>query len=238
MYLTGESGVGAGVISDGRPLRGARGYAGEIGHLPLAGSDLACRCGRKGCVEAVVGIPALIRQLNPEVDHDGPILDFEPEVARIAERAGAQDRVVLAALQQAGRELGNAAATLANLLNPEVIVLGGYYVQLAPWLLPAAEVELSARVVAPSAGGCRLATSTLGHGAAALGGTAKILDSVDAGQLPRWRAEPAKRSTRRFAPACAAGAGGSCGAPLPNLSLDEVSDSVRRCHCLRAVTPA
>lgn len=185
VYLTGEAGVGAGVISDGRPLRGARGYAGEIGHLPLAGSDLPCRCGRKGCVEAVVGIPALIRQLNPDVNHDGPILDFEPEVARIVERAGAQDRVVLAALHQAGRELGNAAATLANLLNPEVIVLGGYYVQLAPWLLPAAEVELSARVVAPSAGGCRLAISTLGHGAAALGGTAKILDSVDAGQLPQ-----------------------------------------------------
>jgi predicted NBD/HSP70 family sugar kinase len=185
VYLTGEAGVGAGIIADGRPLRGARGYAGEIGHLPLDGSTAACRCGRQGCVEAAVGIPALIRQLNPDVDREGPVTDFEPEIARIVERAAAQDRVALAALQRAGSQLGHAAATLASLVNPEVIILGGYYVPLAPWLLPPAEAELFARVVAPDGGGSLLAASTLGHGAAALGGTARILDAVDSGQLPR-----------------------------------------------------
>ena len=70
-------------------------------------------------------------------------------------------------------------AILANLLNPEVVILGGYYVPLAPWLLPAAEAELRARTIAPDAGGCQVVASTLGHGAAALGGAARVLDSVD-----------------------------------------------------------
>ena len=135
----------------------------------------------------IAGIPALIRHVNPDAVREGPISDFEPEVARIVERASAQDPVVLAALEGAGRHLGNAVATLVNLVNPEVVILGGYYVPLTPWLLPPAEAELQTRVVAPDAGGCRLAGSTLGHGAGALGGTARILDAVDAGHLPSGR---------------------------------------------------
>jgi predicted NBD/HSP70 family sugar kinase len=185
VHLSGEVGVGAGIIAHGRPLRGATGYAGEIGHLSVDPSGPACRCGRRGCLEAVAGIPALIRQVNPDADHAGGITDFEPEVTRIAERARAQDPFVLAALERAGHHLGYAVAALVNLVNPEVVILGGYYVPLAQWLLPAAEAELRARVVAPDAGGCRLAASTLGHGAAALGGTALVLDAVDAGRLPQ-----------------------------------------------------
>lgn len=185
VHLSGEVGVGAGIIADGRPLRGAMGYAGEIGHLPVDPAGPECPCGRRGCLEAVAGIPALIRQVDPDTEREGPVSDFEPEVARIAERATAQDRVVLAALHRAGSHLGHAVATLVNIVNPEVVIFGGYYVPLTPWLLPAAEAEVRARAVAPHAGGCRLVASTLGHGAAALGGTARILDAVDTGQLPR-----------------------------------------------------
>ena len=187
VHLTGEVGVGAGIIAHGQPLRGATGYAGEIGHLPVDPHGPECACGRRGCLEVIAGIPALIRHVNPDAVREGPISDFEPEVARIVERATAQDPVVLAALDGAGRHLGNAVATLVNLVNPEVVILGGYYVPLTPWLLPPAEAELRTRVVAPDAGGCRLAGSTLGHGAGALGGTARILDAVDAGHLPSVR---------------------------------------------------
>jgi predicted NBD/HSP70 family sugar kinase len=185
VHLNGEAGIGAGILADGRPLRGAMGYAGEIGHLPVEVDGPECPCGRRGCLEAVAGIPALIRRLDPDAYRNGPISDFEPEVTRIVERATSQDQAALTALQEAGKHLGYAVAALVNLVNPEVVILGGYYVPLAPWLLPAAEAELRARVVAPEAGGCRLAVSTLGHGAAALGGTARILDAIDAGQLPR-----------------------------------------------------
>jgi predicted NBD/HSP70 family sugar kinase len=75
-------------------------------------------------------------------------------------------------------------ATLANLLNPDVVVLGGYFVPLAPWLIPAAEAELRARSIAPEAGGTRIVASTLDLGAAAAGGAARVLDAIDSGRLP------------------------------------------------------
>lgn len=187
VHLTGGAGIGAGVIADGRLLRGGRGLAGEIGHVPVApaGRSLPpCSCGRRGCLEAVAGIPALIRRVLPDTAADGPLTDFAPEVDRIAGAARHGDPAVLDALAEVGRHLGYAGSLLANLVNPEVVLLGGYYLRLAPWLLPAADAELAARTVAPEAGGCRLVASALGPGAAAIGGAARTLAMVDAGQLP------------------------------------------------------
>lgn len=184
VHLTGAAGIGAGVISDGRLLRGNRGFAGEIGHVPVDPSGPPCPCGRRGCLEAVAGIPALIRRVLPDTATDGPLTDYAPEVERIVGAARHGDRAVLDALAEVGRYLGYAVSLLANLINPEVVLLGGYYMKLAPWLLPTAEAELAARTVAPEAGGCRLAASALGPGAAASGGAARTLAMVDSGRLP------------------------------------------------------
>jgi predicted NBD/HSP70 family sugar kinase len=204
VHLNGHVGVGAGIVSDGRLLRGGLGFAGEIGHIQVDPDGPPCACGRRGCLEAVAGVGALVRQLatgaepsaspDPGVDGTGidragradaaAALDLEPEVEDLVRRAQAGDAAVHAAVGDAGRHLGHAIAVLSNLVNPEVVILGGYYVPLAPWLLPAAEAELRNRAVAPDAGGCRLAVSTLGHNATATGGAASVLDSVDAGQLP------------------------------------------------------
>ncbi|MGY0233821.1 ROK family protein [Longispora urticae] len=182
VYLTGEVGIGAGIIAGGRPLRGFRGYSGEIGHVPVVPDGPRCGCGRRGCLESVVGLAALIGAAG-----DGPPPTPEhltTAVADLVTRAGAGDRQVLAALELAGTRLGLGLSVLANLLNPEIVVLGGYYVPLAPWLLPAARTELGSGVVAPDAGGAVLTASTLGHSAAALGGAARVLDLVDAGRIP------------------------------------------------------
>ena len=64
--LSGEVGVGAGIISDGRPVRVAAGYAGQIGHLSIDPGGPECPCGRRGCLEAMAGIPALIQRLDPQ----------------------------------------------------------------------------------------------------------------------------------------------------------------------------
>lgn len=184
VYLTGEVGIGAGIISDGRLIRGARGFPGEIGHVTVDPGGRVCGCGRHGCLEAVAGIAALVGAAIPDSAHDGAPTDLEPEVAEVVRRARARDSTALAALDRAGSALGHAVSILANVLDPEVVVLGGYFVPLAPWLLPAAEAELRARGVEPERP-ARLAASVLGHGAAAIGGAATILDHVDAGHLPR-----------------------------------------------------
>lgn len=179
VYLTGEIGVGAGIILDGRLRRGGRGYSGEIGHIQIDPLGAECRCGRLGCLEAVAGIGAVLEHaaVSPA--------EVETELEEVARLARAGDERTLAVLSAVGRNLGKGVALLANLLNPEVVILGGYYVPFAPWLLPAVEAEIAGRTIAPDAGGCRVVASTLGYGAAALGGAARVLDSVDSGRLPR-----------------------------------------------------
>jgi predicted NBD/HSP70 family sugar kinase len=194
VHLTGGAGISAGVIADGRLLRGGRGYAGEIGHLPLDPTGPRCRCGRFGCLEALVGIPALIRRALPDTGADGPVVDFAPEIDRIRAAARRGDPAVRNALAQVGRDLGRGVAVLANLVNPEVVLLGGYYAPLARWLIPFAATELAAGTLAPDGGGTRLAASTLGTSAAAAGGAARILALVDAGQLIGLPAAPANLS--------------------------------------------
>lgn len=185
IYLTGEVGIGAGIISDGRPLRGHRGFPGEIGHITVDPQGPQCTCGRRGCLEAIAGITAIISRVLPEVAGDGEITDLQPEVDEVVRRARGNDAAALRALEEVGRALGQGVSILVNLLDPEVVVLGGYFVPLAPWLLPAVEAELAARRVGPELGGARVVASILDHGAAATGGAATVLDLVDAGRLPR-----------------------------------------------------
>ncbi|HEX8628928.1 MAG TPA: ROK family transcriptional regulator [Catenuloplanes sp.] len=182
--LTGGMGIGGGAVVDGLLLRGARGLAGQVGHLQLDAAGPRCPCGRQGCFETLAGIPALVRRALPDAGIDGPLADLAPEVARLVARAREGDERTLAALAETGGRLGQGAAVLANLLNPEVVVLGGYFTPLAPWLLPAARTELLDRTVAPQAGGCQLVASSLDLGAAAMGGAARALDAIDAGRLP------------------------------------------------------
>ncbi|MEV7965632.1 ROK family transcriptional regulator [Sphaerisporangium sp. NPDC088356] len=180
VYLTGEVGVGAGVIMDGRLRRGGQGFAGEIGHIQIDPSGPECRCGRRGCLEAVAGLGAVLQHTAP----DATPAELEPEIDEVVRLARGEDAGVLDALTTVGANLGRGVAIIANVLNPEVVILGGYYVELAPWVLPAAREELARRSFAPGSGGTRLVVSTLGYGAAALGAAARLLDSIDSGRLP------------------------------------------------------
>lgn len=108
---------------------------------------------------------------------------MQTQIEDVARRALAGEPDVLATLEEAGRALGHAAAILANVVNPELVVLGGHYGAIARWLLPGAEAELLARTFAPAAGGCRVVASALDNGAAATGAAAKVLDAVDAGEV-------------------------------------------------------
>lgn len=180
--VSGGAGVGAGIVTDGQLVRGGLGYAGEIGHLPIVPGGPICGCGRYGCLEAVASVAVLVAAVAGTGSATAPD-DLAVEVAEVVRRARAQERPVLQSLRDLGRHLGSGIGLLVNLLNPEVVLLGGYYEPLAPWLLPAAIGEVRDRVLAPDAGGLRLAASTLGQEAAATGGAALVIDSIDAGQL-------------------------------------------------------
>ncbi len=123
VYLSGEVGVGAGLIAGGRPINGASGFAGEIGHLPFGDGTRPCHCGAKGCWETEIGAAAMAEAVGCPADRLtdlGSYLDeldsAPPELAAI------------------GRHLGRGLAGLVNLLNPQIIVLGGYLRALYPWV--------------------------------------------------------------------------------------------------------
>ena len=179
LYVTGEVGVGGGIISGGRLLRGSSGYAGEIGHMPLNPGGHLCGCGRRGCWETMVGLAALLRQAADADDpvHD-PSLDLETRLGEVAARAGAGDRRTLAALGQVADDLALGLALLVDVINPRAIVLGGYFPYLSGYLGDRVRDALLERVMAPGAGGCELLFSTLGFAAPARGGAYLALDRV------------------------------------------------------------
>jgi predicted NBD/HSP70 family sugar kinase len=115
VFIAGEIGVGGGCISAGRPLIGAGGYAGELGHLPLVPGGLACRCGARGCWETEIGGAAIARALG--------LADAGTDALRRAVRAEAEAGG--ARLGEVAQLLGRGLAGLVNLLNPQMIVIGG-----------------------------------------------------------------------------------------------------------------
>ncbi len=179
VLLTGAVGVGGGMVTDGHLLRGGHGFSGEVGHMPVAPVGGICGCGRTGCWETVVGLTAL---LNKATDPDDPVrdpsLDVEQRLAEITRRAEAGDTRTLRALADVGTWLGIGGAILVNILNPDVLVLGGYFAVLGPWLKEPLENAIRDRVIAPDGGGCRVVRSELGFAAAVRGGAQISLDQV------------------------------------------------------------
>jgi predicted NBD/HSP70 family sugar kinase len=177
VYLTGEVGVGGGVIVGGELLRGADGFSGEVGHMPLDPAGHVCGCGRRGCWETIVGLGALLRTVAGADDPvRNPELDLEQRLELLHDRAADGDPATLAALEQIGRGLGVGASILVNVFNPGVIVLGGYFAVLGEFLLEPMTEELAERVLAGPP--CQVSLSHLGFTAAARGGAHVALDAI------------------------------------------------------------
>ena len=179
LVIHGEIGIGGGIVSDGRPLQGRLGYAGEFGHMVVERDGRQCGCGRIGCWETVIGLSRLIDMVCDEGDVlRAPDLDLEKKVEEINRRAEAGDARTLAALHEVGRWVGIGAAALTNALNPGVIVLSGYLGEVGSWMQADVEAEVASGALAPDAGGTRIELSTLGFSAAVRGAAAVAINHV------------------------------------------------------------
>jgi predicted NBD/HSP70 family sugar kinase len=157
IYLSGEVGVGAGIIVGGAPLVGADGYAGEVGHLTVDPDGAACGCGSRGCWETHVGERAILRAAGlPENGGRAALTSLLREAA-----AGTPHTT--AALAGVGRWLGIGMAGLVNVFNPRRIVLGGLFAQTYPYLAEALRAELGARARLPSRPLVDLTSARLGE---------------------------------------------------------------------------
>ena len=179
VYLTGDFGIGGGVIAGGRLVRGFGGFAGEIGHMAMDPLGPYCSCGRRGCWETQVGLGALLHACaDPDDPIRDPALDLDQRMRMIRARAEQHDRRTLDALHQIGIALGLGVSYLVNLLNPAVVVLGGYFAALPEWLVEPIRNQVVAHVLAPGAGGARVVGSRLGFTAATTGGALASLRRV------------------------------------------------------------
>jgi predicted NBD/HSP70 family sugar kinase len=141
--VTLGSGVGAGVALRGALLRGVTDSAGEWGHTTLVLDGEQCRCGTRGCVEAYVGAPAILRRWGR------PGADELTGIAALADALRTGDPGARSTIDEVGRYLGAGLANLVNIFNPDTMVLGGWVVDLlGEWLLPAARATAAARALA------------------------------------------------------------------------------------------
>lgn len=177
LYLTGTVGIGAGLVDGGRLVRGARGLAGEVGHLPIGEPDARCGCGRLGCWEATIGLHAVLARVGLAE------LATPEATARAIGTVAAGDAGVRAALEQVGAHLGRGLAILTGVLDPAVIVLGGYFGPLAEFVLGTAAEVLAASLVTPVQEPPDLRPGTLGTESAALGAAERALEEVYAGRV-------------------------------------------------------
>jgi glucokinase len=126
--ITLGTGVGGGIIMDGHLCRGSDGSAGEIGHTAVAPfSGLLCKCGNEGCLEMLASATAIVRMANEKLSEFPRSILHSGEIsARRVYEAGLEgDELALTVFDRVGTYLGVALANLINLLNPEVIVIGG-----------------------------------------------------------------------------------------------------------------
>lgn len=167
LHVSAEIGIGAAVVVDGGLLRGTRGFAGELGHVPVEPYGPECPCGGRGCLEQYAGEEAVLRAAGLEPGED--------RVGLLATRAAQGDEDVRRALRDAGTALGIALTGAVNLLDPESVVLGGALAGLAPWLLPSLEAELDRRTAGPA---CPVSVSRLGPEGPLLGAAHSVVRGV------------------------------------------------------------
>lgn len=189
VFINLSVGIGAGIISDGEISGGVRGYAGEVGHVTLlADNGPLCACGNRGCLEAICGTRAVLTKVCQTVpgsvfaehgiDADRlavkdlllPPLKGLPEVQRVVE--------------ETGQAIGILVANLVNLLNPEMIILGGELAALGDGLLERVRGEVKHRTLKELGQTVEIQTSTMRGSAALMGAYALALERVFA--LESW----------------------------------------------------
>jgi predicted NBD/HSP70 family sugar kinase len=139
IFVSGEVGVGGGLVAAGERVVGHLGFAGEIGHLPVNPDGRRCRCGSIGCWETEVGESALLERAG--LDPDGG----RTAVEELLVRAAAGDPRAAGALGSEARWLAIGIAGLVNVLDPDTVVLGGLFARVLPAIRTQLDIELAER---------------------------------------------------------------------------------------------
>jgi predicted NBD/HSP70 family sugar kinase/DNA-binding transcriptional ArsR family regulator len=177
IYLKVSSGIGAGLILNGRLYRGSGGLAGELGHVLVDPDGVVCRCGNRGCLETVAATGALVDLLRRSHGEDFT-------VEGMLDGAAAGDVGCRRVIQDAGRALGQVVATLLNVLNPELLVLGGDLAAAGELLLDGVRESVARAALPEASRGAQVVVGVLGDRAQVLGALALVVSEADRAFVP------------------------------------------------------
>jgi glucokinase-like ROK family protein len=186
IYLSSGIGLGGGILIDGKIFRGRHGYAGEIGHIQRDPQGEKCSCGRIGCWETQVGPRAVLRRVRKELQvHSDQILfdacqgDLSHLTFDMVVNFGLQgDSICRQAIEDVARYVGEGLADLANIFDPDLVVIGGGFIQGKDILQPIIEKTVFSGALQPSADSLRIVFSERGVDACAMGAVAIVLDDI------------------------------------------------------------
>ncbi|WP_082368804.1 ROK family protein [Arthrobacter sp. ERGS1:01] len=172
LFIKVATGIGAGIISGGLLQRGADGTAGDIGHVRVPrGGDVLCRCGNFGCLEAMASGPAVAASLRA----GGVPAATGDDVLELARRG---NLTAIAAMRQAGRDVGDVLAACVNLLNPSVIVIGGGLSSAGEYLLAGVREIVYQRSLPLATARLRIVQSMAADKAGVYGAARMVIDHV------------------------------------------------------------
>lgn len=177
VHLTLGTGIGGGIVIDGRLYRGALGAAGELGHMIVLEDGPPCNCGARGCLEALASGVALYRRVEEMAvaQLDSPaVAEFleDPyafEVEDLCRHADAGDRLAAKVLADAGRHLGVGLASLVNIFNPDAVTLSGGLLGCYGHMEEPMRLAFEELAIPMSRRHVRILTSTLGGDGGVLG---------------------------------------------------------------------
>ena len=183
VYVTISTGIGCGVIINGRIYRGSHGCAGEVGHMTLEANGPPCACGNVGCFESLASGSAIAARARQAVLHgdETTLARFREEPAlltagHVIEAAEAGDAVALRIVETVAMYIGAGLAAVAGAYDPEVIVLGGGVIHPHGALMRRAHEAFRARAIPPLGSLVRIVPAALGD-ESALWGAAALLDA-------------------------------------------------------------
>ncbi len=176
-FVTLGAGIGAGLIINGQIYRGATGFAGEFGHVTIDPEGIECACGNIGCLETIASGPNIVRRTRERLYRDRTSSlsrlsmprDREFTAEDIAHAARDGDEMAQLMMERTGMFLGIALAAVINLLNVEMIVLGGGVVEAGDLILKPTIKETRRRAFPPSFASCEIVIAELGPSAGMIG---------------------------------------------------------------------
>jgi glucokinase-like ROK family protein len=183
-YIKVGTGIGSGLLLDGQIYGGVTGSAGEIGHITLNEAGPECQCGNKGCLEALAGGRAIANRAIDAV-HKGqrtllvektPIESIMPQDVIAAARRG--DLLSQQIMAEAGAHLGTAIASLVNLFNPSMVVIGGSVAQIGDLLLEPIRRTVQQRSLRVASRAVRITAALLGRQSSGMGAVVQALSLV------------------------------------------------------------